>query len=70
MAHRVAPRVEADLDDIWFYVAKESGGMDVAIERRANTPFSGNRYYSKAKLQTESHLSLLSECATLLAQKS
>ena len=30
MAHRVAPRAEADLDDIWFYVAKESASMDVA----------------------------------------
>jgi toxin ParE1/3/4 len=30
MAHRVAPRAEADLDDIWLYVAKESAGMDVA----------------------------------------
>src|SRR5450432_1124865 len=30
MAHRVAPRAEADLDDIWLYVAKESGSMDVA----------------------------------------
>jgi len=30
MAHRVAPRAEADLDDIWVYVAKESGSMDVA----------------------------------------
>jgi toxin ParE1/3/4 len=30
MAHRVAPRVEADLDDIWLYAAKESGSMDVA----------------------------------------
>jgi hypothetical protein len=28
MAHRVAPRAEADLDDIWLYVAKESGSMD------------------------------------------
>jgi len=25
MAHRVAPQAAADLDDIWFYVAKESG---------------------------------------------
>ena len=24
--HRVAPRAEADLDDIWYYVATESGG--------------------------------------------
>lgn len=30
MAHRVAPQAEADLDDIWLYVAKESAGMDVA----------------------------------------
>jgi toxin ParE1/3/4 len=30
MAHRVAPQAEADLDDIWLYVAKESGSMDVA----------------------------------------
>jgi toxin ParE1/3/4 len=30
MAHRVAPRAEADLDDIWLYAARESGSMDVA----------------------------------------
>jgi toxin ParE1/3/4 len=30
MAHRVAPRAETDLDDIWLYVAKESGSMEVA----------------------------------------
>ncbi len=30
MAHRVAPRAEADLDDIWLYVAKASASMDVA----------------------------------------
>jgi toxin ParE1/3/4 len=30
MAHRLAPRAEEDLDDIWLYVAKESGSMDVA----------------------------------------
>jgi plasmid stabilization system protein ParE len=30
MAHRVAPLAGADLDDIWFYVAKESASMDVA----------------------------------------
>jgi plasmid stabilization system protein ParE len=33
MAHRVAPRAEADLDDIWLYVAKETARMDVAIHR-------------------------------------
>jgi plasmid stabilization system protein ParE len=30
MAHRVAPRAEADLDDIWLYVAKESGSSEIA----------------------------------------
>ena len=30
MAHRVAPQAQTDLDDIWLYVAKESGSMDVA----------------------------------------
>jgi plasmid stabilization system protein ParE len=27
MAHRVSPQAEADLDDIWVYVAKEGGSM-------------------------------------------
>jgi plasmid stabilization system protein ParE len=30
MAHRVAPRADADLDDIWLYVANDSGSLDVA----------------------------------------
>ncbi len=30
MAHRVAPLVEADLDNIWYYVAKESGSLEIA----------------------------------------
>ena len=30
MAHRVAPRAEADLDDIWLYVANESGSIEIA----------------------------------------
>jgi toxin ParE1/3/4 len=30
MAHRVAPRAECDLDDIWYYVAKESGSVEIA----------------------------------------
>ena len=30
MAHRLAPRAEADLDEIWYYVAKESGSMETA----------------------------------------
>jgi hypothetical protein len=27
MAHRLAPRAETDLDEIWYYVAKESGSI-------------------------------------------
>src|SRR5580692_12393716 len=30
MAHLVAPQAETDLDDIWFYVALNSGSMDIA----------------------------------------
>ena len=30
MAHRLAPRAAADLDDIWYYVAKESASIEVA----------------------------------------
>ncbi|HLB88638.1 MAG TPA: type II toxin-antitoxin system RelE/ParE family toxin [Terriglobales bacterium] len=30
MAHRLAPQVEAELDDIWYYVAKESGNIEIA----------------------------------------
>jgi toxin ParE1/3/4 len=30
MAHRVAPRAESDLDDIWLYVPRDSGSMEVA----------------------------------------
>ena len=30
MAHRLAPRAAADLDDIWSYVAEQSGSIEVA----------------------------------------
>jgi toxin ParE1/3/4 len=30
MAHRLAPEAEAELDDIWYYIAKESHSIDVA----------------------------------------
>ncbi|HXY77342.1 MAG TPA: type II toxin-antitoxin system RelE/ParE family toxin [Candidatus Acidoferrales bacterium] len=30
MTHRVASKATADLDDIWFYVADESGSTEVA----------------------------------------
>jgi toxin ParE1/3/4 len=30
MAHRVAPQASADLDDIWYHIAKESGSIEIA----------------------------------------
>jgi toxin ParE1/3/4 len=30
MAHRVAPQAVDDLDKIWYYVARESGSIEVA----------------------------------------
>lgn len=30
MAHRLAPQAAADLDDIWYYVATESGSIEAA----------------------------------------
>jgi toxin ParE1/3/4 len=30
MAHRLAPEAERDLDDIAFYIARESGSLDIA----------------------------------------
>jgi toxin ParE1/3/4 len=30
MAHRVAPRADDDLDNIWHFVAAESGSIEVA----------------------------------------
>ncbi len=32
MAHRLTGAAEADLDEIWLYVAKESGSLDVASD--------------------------------------
>jgi toxin ParE1/3/4 len=30
MAHLVAPQASADLNNIWYYVAKESGSIEIA----------------------------------------
>jgi toxin ParE1/3/4 len=30
MAHRVAPQAEAELDDIWYDLAKEGGSIEIA----------------------------------------
>lgn len=30
MAHKLAPGAESDLDDIWYYIARESGNVERA----------------------------------------
>jgi len=30
MAHILSPEAEADLDGIWYYIARESGNPDIA----------------------------------------
>jgi toxin ParE1/3/4 len=30
MAHQVAPQASADLDNIWYYVANDSGSVEIA----------------------------------------
>ena len=30
MAHRRAPEVDAELDEIWYYLARESGSVEIA----------------------------------------
>jgi toxin ParE1/3/4 len=30
MDHRIAPRAAADLDNIWLYVARDSGSVEIA----------------------------------------
>jgi toxin ParE1/3/4 len=42
MAHRVAQEAEADLDDIWCYIARSSGSLEVADRF---TEFLTDRFY-------------------------
>ena len=30
MAHRLSPQAELDLDDIWYYIAKQSASIEIA----------------------------------------
>jgi toxin ParE1/3/4 len=53
MAHRLAPEAEADMDDIWCYIARKSGSLEIAdrfiefLSDRfyllANHPYIGRR---------------------------
>jgi toxin ParE1/3/4 len=31
MSYRLSPQAEAQLDDVWLYIARESGSVDTAI---------------------------------------
>jgi toxin ParE1/3/4 len=42
MSHRIAPEAEADLDDIWCYIARKSGSLEIA-DRFAE--FLSDRFY-------------------------
>jgi toxin ParE1/3/4 len=47
MPHRLAPEAETDLDDIWCYVARESGNVGIAdrlIDSITTHFFSLSRY--------------------------
>jgi toxin ParE1/3/4 len=54
MAHRRAPSADSDLDDIWYYVAKESGSLDRADSFIASLTerfylLSGNPYIGRSR---------------------
>jgi toxin ParE1/3/4 len=42
MSHRVALEAEADLDDIWCYIARKSGSLEIADRF---TEFLSDRFY-------------------------
>ena len=56
MAHRISPRAATDLDEIWLYVAKESGSVEVAnrlIDRIANRLLAISRFPQLGRLREE-----------------
>ena len=46
MAHRLAPESETELDDIWLYIAKRSGSMDIA-DRLVDSITGGSIWLSR-----------------------
>jgi len=50
----------------WWDTVSPNGQSHFEFERTVNTPFSEQRYYSRAPLHTEDHLSLLNEFEDLL----
>ena len=52
---RLAPEVEAELDDIWLYIARESGSMDIAthvVEKITEHFWLLARYHTSAARAT------------------
>jgi len=53
MGHRLAPEVELELNNIWYYIAKQSGSLEIAdrlidsitdrFSLLANHPYLGRR---------------------------
>ena len=50
----------------WWDYRSSDGRSPFQFERTPDIPFSERRYYSRAPLQTEDHLSLLNEFEDLL----
>jgi hypothetical protein len=59
-------QVELSSIGFWTDHASPPGFSSFRFERKLNTAFSENRYYSLASLQTEDHLRLLDEFEALL----
>lgn len=51
MAHRVTPQAERDLDDVWYYVAKESASIEIANRLIDNITVARNGDLSKLKCE-------------------
>ncbi len=59
-----------EVGGISFWTDTSQAALKLAafqIERRVNAPFSENRFYSKASLHTDDHLSILAEFEGILA---
>jgi hypothetical protein len=72
MAHRISPRAEADLADLWFYAAKESGSIEIAKALSQLLWPDKDRavWFSLEKNHEEPIASVYTNCETALAASS